>query len=70
MADREAEEARFRGEQVTRCHICGQLIADPLLWGHEERHARTAAQPNTETSPDPSGAAQRPEITDTQETAP
>jgi hypothetical protein len=25
---------------------------------------------NTETSPDPSGAARRPEITDTQETAP
>jgi hypothetical protein len=61
-ADREAEEARLRGEQVTRCHICGRLVADPLLWLHEKRH--------TETSPAAAGAAQRPEITDTQETAP
>lgn len=37
----EAElEARARGEQVTACPVCGELIADPLLWLHEERHAR------------------------------
>jgi hypothetical protein len=36
----------------------------------DRMEADTDRLANTETSPDPSGAAQRPEITDTQETAP
>jgi hypothetical protein len=31
-------EARRRGEQVTACPVCNKLVADPLLWAHEERH--------------------------------
>lgn len=40
MATAEEErQARDRGEQVTRCPICGKLVADPLLWLHQDRHA-------------------------------
>lgn len=41
--DRNRERlARERGEQVTACRYCHQLIADPLHWMHEESHARDA----------------------------
>lgn len=41
MATKDDEQAaRLRGEQVTLCPVCGKLVADPLLWGHEEGHAR------------------------------
>jgi hypothetical protein len=45
VTDAEEQEARRRGEQVTRCPVCGKLVADPLLWGHEERHARAGEKP-------------------------
>lgn len=41
QADRNRERlARERGEQVTACHVCHELVADALLYGHQERHAR------------------------------
>jgi hypothetical protein len=43
--DEEVRERRARGERVTRCAFCRALVADPLHWGHEERHIRAGEHP-------------------------
>ena len=44
-AERRERRARAEGQQVSVCRFCLDLVADPLLYGHEERHFRGGDQP-------------------------